>query len=164
MLYASKYLSPIGTLGLFSSETQLKQITLPTQSHSPGFIHDLELKEIPILLRCAEQLEEYFMGTRKKFTLPIKPEGTPFQVATWMSLRSIKYGKTVTYGQQAKIIGNPNGARAVGSANALNPLPIVLPCHRVIGSDGKLRGYAGGLDLLYIKKYLLNHEQSNLSY
>ena len=104
------------------------------------------------------------MGTRKKFTMPIKPEGTPFQVETWMSLRSIKYGKTVTYGQQAKIIGNPNGARAVGSANALNPLPIVLPCHRVIGSDGKLRGYAGGPDLLYIKKYLLNHEQSNLSY
>ena len=77
-------------------------------------------------------------------------------------LVSINYGETVTYGQQAKAIGVPNGARPVGSANALNPLPIILPCHRVIGSDGKLRGYAGGSDLLYIKEYLINHERANL--
>ena len=162
MLFTSKFCSPIGSIRFVSTQANLKQIILPTQSLSPSLNYDLESKEIPFLLQCAEQLEEYFIGKRKVFSLPLDPEGTPFQVKAWMALRTINYGETVTYGQQAKVIGVPNGARPVGSANALNPLPIILPCHRVIGSDGKLRGYAGGSDLLHIKEFLINHERANL--
>ena len=162
MLFTSKFSSPIGSIRFVSTEDNLKQVILPTQSLSSRLSHDLEFKEIPLLLQCAEQLEDYFLGKRKVFSLPLEPEGTPFQVKAWMSLCSINYGETVTYGQQAKAIGVPNGARPVGSANALNPLPIILPCHRVIGSDGKLRGYAGGTDQLYIKEFLINHERANL--
>ena len=161
MLFTSKFSSPIGSLRFISTEANLKQIILPTQSLSSRLSHDLESKEIPILVQCAEQLEEYFIGKRKVFSLPLEPEGTSFQVKAWKALCTIKYGETATYGQQAKVVGVPNGARAVGSANALNPLPIILPCHRVLGSDGKLRGYAGGSDLLYIKEYLIKHERAD---
>ena len=162
MLFTSKFCSPIGSIRFVSTADNLKQVILPTQSLSARLSHDLESKEIPLLLQSAEQLEDYFLGKRKVFSLPLEPEGTPFQVKAWMSLCSINYGETVTYGQQAKAVGVPNGARPVGSAKALNPLPIILPCHRVIGSDGKLRGYSGGSDLLYIKEYLINHERANL--
>ena len=161
MLFTSKFSSPIGSIRFVSTADNLKQVILPTQSLSAKLSHDLESKEIPLLLQCAEQLEDYFLGKRKVFSLPLEPEGTPFQVKAWMALCSINYGETVTYGQQAKAIGVPSGARPVGSANALNPLPIILPCHRVIGSDGKLRGYAGGTDQLHIKEFLINHERAN---
>ena len=162
MLFTSKFSSPIGSIRFVSTADNLKQVILPTQSLSAKLSHDLESKEIPILLKCAEQLEEYFIGKRKVFSLPLEPEGTLFQVKAWMALSTIKYGETATYGEQAKVVGVPNGARPVGLANALNPLPIILPCHRVIGSDGKLRGYAGGPDLLHVKEFLINHERANL--
>lgn len=108
-----------------------------------------------MLLESATQLEEYFAGTRRVFELPLDLRGTPFQIRTWSALAEIPYGTTVSYGEQARRLDVPRAARAVGAANGSNPLPIVLPCHRVIGADGSLTGYGGGLDM---KRWLLAHE------
>jgi len=108
-----------------------------------------------ILDAASAQIGEYFAGLRHRFTLPLEPFGTPFQVAVWMSLDDIAYGDTATYGEQAARLGRPTAVRAVGSANGRNPLSIVLPCHRVVGRDGRLTGFAGGLDA---KAFLLDHE------
>ena len=99
-----------------------------------------------------EQLSAYFAGTRRCFDLPLAPEGTPFQQRVWQALRAIPYGATVSYGEVARRIGNPHASRAVGLANGQNPLPIIVPCHRVIGADGTLTGFGGGLP---IKRALL---------
>ncbi len=101
------------------------------------------------------QLKEYFSGKRKTFKIRLAPQGTPFQHAVWQALRTIPYGHTTSYGQIAKAIGNPKAARAIGAANGHNPLSIIVPCHRVIGSNGTLVGYGGGLS---IKEALLAHE------
>ena len=97
------------------------------------------------LTRAMEQLRAYFAGELRMFDLPLAPEGTPFQLRVWRQLQEIPYGETISYGQLARMIGNPNASRAVGLANGRNPIPIVIPCHRVIGSSGKLVGYGGGL-------------------
>lgn len=112
----------------------------------------------PNLQECAQQLTEYFKGDRNVFNLKLSAKGTPFQQNVWSNLLTIPYGKTITYLEQAKQIGNVKSIRAVAAANAKNPLWIIIPCHRVIGSNGSLTGYAGGL---WRKKWLLNHE-SNL--
>lgn len=112
--------------------------------------------------RCAAaitQLEEYFQGKRKVFDLPVKPEGTPFQQSVWSVLRTIPYGTTITYKELAERIGNLAAIRAVGRANGTNPIPIIIPCHRVIGSDGSLIGFGGGLAL---KEYLLRLEGADV--
>lgn len=110
---------------------------------------------VPLILRAAEELREYFEGGRREFDLPLAPAGTAFQQAVWQALREIPYGSTWTYAQIARVVGNPAACRAVGMANHRNPLPIVIPCHRVVGSDGSLTGYAGGLEvkrrLLYLE-------------
>lgn len=109
--------------------------------------------------RCAEtvrQLREYFDGSRTRFDLPLAPEGTPFQKAVWEELARIPFGQRVSYGELARRIGRPRAIRAVGAANGANPIAIVIPCHRVIGSDGSLTGYGGGLP---IKRWLLDHER-----
>ncbi|MEF3695400.1 MAG: methylated-DNA--[protein]-cysteine S-methyltransferase [Candidatus Cloacimonadota bacterium] len=103
-----------------------------------------------------QQLDEYFAGNRERFELPLCPQGTEFQKAVWQALSSIPYGQTRTYAQIAALIGKPKACRAVGMANHNNPLPILIPCHRVIGADGKLTGYAGGLT---IKQLLLDLER-----
>lgn len=108
------------------------------------------------LQEAVEQLEEYFSGKRKKFTLKVNPQGTIFQKKVWQALQEIPYGKTLSYLDLAKDLGDPLAIRAVASANGRNPLWIIIPCHRVIGSDGSLTGYAGGL---WRKKWLLEHEQ-----
>jgi methylated-DNA-[protein]-cysteine S-methyltransferase len=108
-----------------------------------------------LLDETARQLDEYFAGIRFAFDLTLDPVGTDFQVAVWRSLADIGYGETSTYGEQAARIGRPTAVRAVGAANGRNPLSIVLPCHRVVGSDGRLTGFAGGLDA---KEFLLDHE------
>lgn len=110
----------------------------------------------PVLDRAAEQLAEYFAGTRSEFDLPLAPYGTPFQQLVWAALREIPYGTTISYGEQARRLGDPNKSRAVGAANGRNPIPIVVPCHRVVGTNGKLTGFAGGLD---VKAWLLDHER-----
>lgn len=110
----------------------------------------------PVLDGAVVQLAEYFAGTRTAFDLPIDPAGTPFQQAAWAVLRTIPYGETISYGQQARRLGDPNKSRAVGAANGRNPIPIIVPCHRVVGADGRLTGFAGGLEA---KAWLLDHER-----
>lgn len=114
----------------------------------------------PILLITEEQLNRYFAGKLKKFDIPLDPQGTIFQKVVWTTLLEIPYGETVSYGNVAKRIGNPKSVRAVGQANNKNPIPIIIPCHRVVGKDGSLVGYGGGIE---IKKFLLALEdaQSN---
>ena len=112
--------------------------------------------EIPqVLSKCLTQLEEYFSGERKSFSIPVQMPGTPFQKKVWKELQRIPHGKTLSYGELAKKIGNPKACRAVGMANNRNQVSIIVPCHRVIGSDGKLVGYASGLSY---KEWLLSHE------
>jgi methylated-DNA-[protein]-cysteine S-methyltransferase len=109
------------------------------------------------LKECKEQLREYFKGKRKKFDLPLDLQGTPFQLKVWNEILKIPYGKTITYLELAKRVGDVKALRAVGGANASNPASILVPCHRVLGMDGKLVGYAGGL---WRKKWLLEHEEA----
>jgi methylated-DNA-[protein]-cysteine S-methyltransferase len=107
------------------------------------------------LEEARKQIDEYFRGERTKFELELSPEGTPFQQAAWRQLRRIPYGETISYGEQARRMGRPKASRAVGAANGQNPISIVVPCHRVIGADGRLTGYGGGLGK---KKKLLDLE------
>jgi len=111
----------------------------------------------PLLLEAERQLRDYFAGVRRTFALPLAPEGTPFQRAVWDALCTVPYGETRSYGEIAAQVGRPKAARAVGMANHRNPIPIVIPCHRVIGGDGSLTGYGGGLDK---KSFLLELEKA----
>ncbi len=115
-------------------------------------------KDTKLLLKAKKELEEYFAGKRKEFDLPLEQEGTEFQKKVWEALERIPYGETRTYKDVAKMVGNEKASRAVGMANNKNSIPIIIPCHRVIGSNGKLVGYALGLDM---KKYLLDLERKN---
>lgn len=119
---------------------------------------DAREEETPLLLEAKKQLEEYFAGMRRQFDLPLSLRGTTFQMRDWQALLEIPYGETRSYGEIARIIGNPRGARAVGMANRSNPVAIIVPCHRVIGADGRLTGYAGKKKSLDIKEYLLRLE------
>jgi len=134
-----------------------------------GFITSISIRDeenielIPtddvVLQLAIQQLDEYFSGERKVFDLPIKQAGTDFQQSVWKQLMHIAYGSTISYGQQSRLMNNPLGIRAIASANGKNNLWVVVPCHRVIGTDGSLTGYAGGL---WRKKWLLQHEASIL--
>lgn len=108
-----------------------------------------------VLERTRRQLEEYFAGSRTEFDLPLDPVGTPFQRRVWDLLRTIPYGATTSYGELARRLGDPRATRAVGAANGRNPIPIIVPCHRVVGSHGELTGFGGGIDR---KRWLLEHE------
>lgn len=144
--------SPLGELRIAMNDQKLLAIHFPQEPLTPN--PDCQYQD----LQCAavEQLRAYFDGTLKTFDLPLVPEGTPFQLKVWGELQKIPYGKTISYKTLAQRLGNPKAVRAVGAANGKNPLPIVIPCHRVIGSDGSLTGYGGGLS---IKKSLLDFEQ-----
>lgn len=120
---------------------------------------DVDDGESAVLVAAATQLDEYFAGYRRRFDLPLAPSGTAFQREAWQALCTIPYGDTITYGEQARRMGRPTAARAAGGANARNPLPIVVPCHRVVGTSGTLVGFAGGLDR---KAWLLEHERRTL--
>ncbi len=113
-------------------------------------------EETPVIKQAVSELQEYFEGRRQEFTVPLHPQGTDFQLRVWQVLRTIPYGKTWSYKQVATAAGNPNASRAVGMANNRNPIAIIIPCHRVIGANGRLVGYAGGLD---VKEKLLQIEQ-----
>jgi methylated-DNA-[protein]-cysteine S-methyltransferase len=117
-----------------------------------------ELAETPLIKKAASQLAEYFDGKRKTFNLPLAPEGTEFQQKVWQALQAIPFGETRSYGEIAAQIGRPKASRAVGMANNRNPIVIIIPCHRVIGSDGSLTGYGGGLK---VKEFLLKLERGH---
>jgi len=150
--------SPVGELSLIAGDRGLRAILWGAEDAARlASINKGDLVEGPsaVLDQAVAELEEYFAGTRREFDLPLDPVGTPFQQSAWMVLRTIPYGCTMSYGEQARRLGDPNKARAVGAANGKNPLSIVVPCHRVIGSTGHLTGFGGGLEA---KSWLLDHE------
>lgn len=136
--------TPIGSLKLVSDGAALTKIEFP-QQHST-FSDDTETTD-PVLSACAAQLTEYFAGERQAFSLPLSAGGTIFQNEVWSALANIPYGELRSYSDIAIAIGRPKAVRAVGAANGRNPLPIIVPCHRVIGSNGSLTGFAGGIPL-----------------
>ena len=139
--------SPIGTLRLVGGEESIARIELPNRAaESPNPAWAPSNGALPAALREAKrQLGEYFDGRRQEFDLPLGAGGTEFQQRVWTELRRIPFGETISYGELAARIGKPRASRAVGAANGRNPLPVVVPCHRVISHDGKLGGYGGGL-------------------
>mgnify|MGYP000850979676 CR=1 FL=1 len=154
MEYSFTYETIIGKITITECDLQITSIDFGESDAKQS-----TRKETPFMKEARKELEEYFKGTRKTFTLPLSLEGTPFQKKVWQVLMTIPYGKTMTYKQVAEAIGNPKACRAVGLANNRNPIPIIVPCHRVIGSNGKLVGYAGGL---HIKEKLLEMEQNKV--
>lgn len=146
--------SPVGTLRLVADAHGLRQVWFERERHpkraSPSWV-----RSATAVAFARVQLEEYFAGTRQAFELQLHPLGTPFQLKVWQELGRIPYGETISYGELARRIGQPAAVRAVGAANGRNPLPIVLPCHRVIGADGSLTGFGGGLPT---KRHLLSLE------
>ena len=154
MIHRLRFSSPIGPLTLEEGEGGLTALYLPN-ADPPASTGEAT----PLLLEGRDQILAYFAGTRKTFDLPLAPQGTPFQRKVWRALADIPYGQSITYGALARQVGCPGGARAVGQANHRNPLPILLPCHRVVGADGALTGYGGGLE---VKEYLLRLEGISL--
>lgn len=147
--------SPVGPLLLAAHDGGVCCIEFHASKHRVARGVDWREGDHPLLERLRVQLREYFAGTRRAFDLPLAPRGTPFQREVWRALATIPYGETVSYAQLAARVGRPNAMRAVGAANGRNPLPIVLPCHRVIGANGALTGFGGGLP---VKEFLLRLE------
>jgi methylated-DNA-[protein]-cysteine S-methyltransferase len=148
-VHRTYYQSPIGLIEIAGTEEAIQAVDFVEKAGEAS-------AEIPLLLRtCLRQIEEYFQGKRREFQLLLRLEGTDFQKKVWQELIKIPYGKTASYGEIAKAIGNEKAVRAVGQANHRNPIAIVIPCHRVIGHDGSLTGYGGGL---WRKEWLLRHE------
>ena len=146
--------SPLGKLTLESDGEALTRIRLPEEDWTPDPAVT-RVRKPELFKEAAAQLGAFFRGERAEFDLKLNPGGTPFQAKVWNLLREIPRGETINYGELARRAGNPKAARAVGAANGQNPIPIIIPCHRVIGSNGKLTGYAGGLEA---KKKLLELE------
>ncbi len=151
--------SPVGTLLLAGDSQALRMVSFQSSKHAEPPQADWKQDKAPFA-EVIRQLRAYFRGERKEFDLPLAPEGTEFQLRVWNRLRTIPYGETISYAQLAERIGNPKAVRAVGLANGSNPIPIIIPCHRVIGSDGSLTGFGGGL---LTKKMLLELESKQLS-
>ena len=146
--YYAYYESPIGVLEIAGTTTALTAVhfvdTIPAHYETH-----------PLMQAAREQLDAYFRHRRETFDLPLEPEGTPFQQRVWRELLTVPYGRLLTYQDVADAIGSPKATRAVGAANGQNPIPIIIPCHRIVGSGGKLTGYGGGL---WRKEWLLRHE------
>lgn len=154
---ATELESPLGPITLLSNGAALTGAYLPTQPH-PAHAATAARGRDGVLSRARDQLEEYFAGARATFDLPLAPHGTPFQRAVWRALCAIPFRETVSYAALARRIDRPSAARAVGAANGKNPISIVIPCHRVVGHDGSLVGYAGGTPA---KAWLLGHERDS---
>jgi methylated-DNA-[protein]-cysteine S-methyltransferase len=155
MKYQTKIDSPIGTLTLVAEDDALTEVHFPNDAHDDD-IDMVDAADHAVLQQAAHELGEYFSGARVDFDVPLGPRGTAFQLAAWSALRTIPFGETVSYGEQAKRLGEPGKARAVGAANGRNPLPIIVPCHRVVGANGHLTGFGGGIET---KAWLLDHER-----
>ncbi|HEY5437746.1 MAG TPA: methylated-DNA--[protein]-cysteine S-methyltransferase [Acidimicrobiales bacterium] len=146
--------SPVGPLRLTASDGSLTGVYMDGQRHAPMLPDDLG-RDDAWFADVATQIDAYFDGDLTLFDVPMKLHGTDFQRAVWQQLTSIPYGETISYGELARRVGNPNASRAVGLANGRNPISIIVPCHRVIGANGSLTGYGGGLER---KTWLLQHE------
>ncbi|HEY8928127.1 MAG TPA: methylated-DNA--[protein]-cysteine S-methyltransferase [Mucilaginibacter sp.] len=146
---AAYYKSPIGVMRITEEDGVISSVYALDEEH------EVLPPETPLLLQAVRELDEYFAGTRKVFELPLQQQGSAFQQQVWDELSKIGYGKTISYLQQSKFMNNPLGIRAIASANGKNHLLIVVPCHRVIGSDGSLTGFGAGI---WRKKWLLEHE------
>jgi len=150
-LYQSFYQSPAGLLSIKASNNGITEIGFVKEEINNPVLDTAN----PFIAECISELEEYFSGERQTFTVPLDPEGTGFQKEVWAELVKIPYGKTISYLNLAIKLGDAKKIRAVGGANGKNPIAIIVPCHRVIGSDGSLTGYAGGMDK---KRWLLRFE------
>ncbi|MFM7686548.1 MAG: methylated-DNA--[protein]-cysteine S-methyltransferase [Actinomycetota bacterium] len=156
--------SPVGVLTLVAGGRGLRAVLWPDEPATrvvlPGTVpmgeEHTASAAARLLVETRRQLQEYFAGSRQRFDLPLDPVGTEFQLQVWQVLRVIPYGTTITYGEQASRLGDRNKSRAVGAANGRNPISIIVPCHRVVGSTGALTGFAGGIEA---KSWLLRHEQ-----
>lgn len=160
--------TPVGPLTLTAHDGALSGVYFdghdpaPRQALGTDRVGEPSSADDAVLDRASGQLAEYFAGTRRDFDLPLELAGTEFQRAVWAQLRAIPYGETITYGELARRVGNPNAFRAVGSANGRNPVSIVVPCHRVVAAGGKLGGYGGGLDRKTLLLHLEGAEQTLL--
>ena len=152
--------APIGRVGVVVRNAKVVEVRFRVPQRGWTAENTGDARSEAILVRTLKELQEYFAGVRRKFTVPIELDGTDFQVDAWKALSRIGFGRTSTYKEQASSIGRPTATRAVGAANGRNPIPVILPCHRVVGTDGTLTGFSGGLD---IKSWLLAHEQDVLS-
>ncbi|MCD4692371.1 MAG: methylated-DNA--[protein]-cysteine S-methyltransferase [Calditrichales bacterium] len=153
LTYTTFYQSAVGSIKIVVTDKKVQSVSF--QEKADNFLNDTHF----LLTEVVHQLDEYFEGKRHEFDLPLAPQDTPFQKKVWNQLRQIPYGKTASYSDIAKAVGNGKAVRAVGAANKKNPIAIIIPCHRVIGSNGKLTGYAGGL---WRKERLLKHEKNIL--
>ena len=154
MLVHTVMASPLGKLKLVANDHGLVAVALPGQDAKD---ESIAVRSHAVLDQAARELSEYFAGKRHRFTIKLELRGTPFQKHVWRALARIPFGRRRSYGELAHAIGKPGAARAVGRANATNPIAILLPCHRVVGADGSLTGYAGGVAA---KRWLLDHEES----
>jgi methylated-DNA-[protein]-cysteine S-methyltransferase len=161
----------VGTLTVVASNVGVRAVLWPGESYDdlvssrvrrrPDTASATSADDARVIAaRAVEQLIEYFDGRRREFDVPLDPHGTEFQLSVWQVLRTIPYGTTITYGEQARALGDANKARAVGAANGRNPISVIVPCHRVVGGNGSLTGFAGGLDA---KSWLLSHERATLA-
>jgi len=151
--------APFGDVTVVASDFGVRYVMFAEDAH-PKPLSNIDIHvdpQHPVVKSTLDQLGEYFNGARTAFDVSLDLRGTEFQVATWKSLAEIPFGKTISYGEQAALIGRPKAVRAVGGANGRNPVAIVLPCHRVIGANGSLTGFGGGIA---VKQWLLQHEQS----
>ncbi len=155
-MYYTTFQSPMGEVMIAGDEQGLSHIAFQ-EGAKPVDIDWGWQRRDDLFSEAVRQLSAYFQGHLQDFNLPLAPTGTPFQKSVWMELQKIPFGQSISYGELAKRVGNPKASRAVGAANGKNPLSVVIPCHRVIGSNGSLTGYAGGLA---IKEKLLNLEKA----
>jgi len=160
----TRFPSPVGELILTASDAALTGVYFPTSRRGPAPTHRADWIEddghgpaAELLARASRQLTEYFDRARTTFDLPLEALGSAFEHRVWNALRTIPYGSTTSYGELARRLGDVNATRAIGAANAKNPIPIIIPCHRVVGAKGELTGFGGGLDR---KRWLLEHEGS----
>jgi methylated-DNA-[protein]-cysteine S-methyltransferase len=151
--YKTYYKSPLGPIEIIGSSDSILTLDFVEVMQPENGDLTFSVKE------CLKQLDEYFKGKRRNFFLNLQPAGTDFQKTVWRQLEEIPYGKTTSYGEIADVLGKPNASRAVGNANGKNPIAIIIPCHRVIGSDGSLTGYGGGL---WRKRWLIGFERGEI--
>ncbi len=138
--------TPLGRVRIARTARGLAGLWFEGQKHHPGALQAPQRADDPLLRETARQLDQYFAGERRDFELPLDLQGTPFQQAVWQALQRIPAGRTRSYGEVAQVLGSPSAVRAVGAAVGRNPASLVVPCHRVLGRDGSLTGYAGGVE------------------